>query len=392
MTQGMDMTRDDRHENDQYGSHGDAGGRIVARGVEERPVRRESRLLLAALVTTGTMLAEAVGGVVSGSLALLADAGHMLVDASALALAWIGARIARRPADARRSYGYGRVEVLAGFVNALTMFLLAGWILWEAIERIRAPGPILDGVMLVVAVSGLLANLLVLKVLGGVHGHAHAGGHTHLHAHAHGDRAHLHVHDGGRARGHGLAPAGGPVREGGHAIAGANRRAHAHGVTHARGDADVNLQGARLHVIGDLLGSLAAVAAALIVRWTGWTIADPILSALVALLIIASATSLLKRCAHILLEGTPEGLDLDEMATSLAASHASIRGVHHIHVWSLASGERMATLHVDLANPAEGQPAANAVRAMLLDRYGVGHATIQLDSGDDCPDTGCRHA
>src|SRR5690606_25697947 len=114
---------------------------------------------------------------------------------------------------------------------------------------------------------------------------------------------------------------------GGYAGAGVSVHAQAHTGPHAHGDADVNLQGARLHVIGDLLGSLAAVAAALIVRWTGWTIADPLLSALVALLIIASATALLKRCAHILLEGTPEGLDLDEMTNSLAVSHASIRGV-----------------------------------------------------------------
>lgn len=300
-----------------------------------RAVRgRESRLLWAALLTTGTMLAEAVGGFISGSLALLADAGHMLVDASALALAWLGARIARRPPDTRRSYGYGRVEVLAGFVNALTMLLLAAWIVWEAAQRIRQPEPILTGVMLGVAMVGLAVNLLVLSVLGG-----HAHGHDHHHSHQH----------------------------------------------------DVNVQGARLHVIGDLLGSLAAVAAALVVRWTGWTIADPLLSLLVALLIVFSAWRLLRRCAHILLEGTPEGLDVEEMVAAVEASHADIRGVHHVHVWSLAGGERMATLHLDLPERGDARAAGRAARTVLRERFHIGHATIQLDHGEDCGEPDCRH-
>lgn len=315
--------------------HRDHGHRASAQPAR----RRESRLLFAAVLTTATMLAEAVGGVVSGSLALLADAGHMLVDSSALALAWIGARIARRPADARRSYGYGRVEVLAGFVNALTMFVLAAWIIWEAVERIRHPAPILSGVMLAVALLGLAVNLLVLRVLGGQghHGDDHAP-----HGHAH------HVHD------------------------------------------DVNVQGARLHVIGDLLGSLAAVLAALLVRWTGWTIADPLLSVLVALLIVFSAWSLLRRCAHILLEGTPDGLDVDELAAAVQAGHPHIRDVHHVHVWSLAGGERMATLHLDLPETGDAPAATRAARTLLRERFRIGHATIQVDIAADCGEQDCQ--
>jgi cobalt-zinc-cadmium efflux system protein len=327
------MTGCDRHDTEHTGTHAIRGPSGVSATTPAK--RRESRLLFAAVLTTTTMLAEAIGGVVSGSLALLADAGHMLVDASALALAWIGARIARRPADARRSYGYGRVEVLAGFVNALTMFVLAGWIIWEAVERIRQPSPILSGVMLGVALAGLMVNLLVLRVLGG-HGHSHS-------------------HDG-----------------------------HDHA-----GD-DVNLQGARLHVIGDLLGSLAAVAAALIVRYTGWSIADPLLSVLVAVLILASAWSLLRRCAHILLEGTPEGLDLQQLEDAVRSSHGDIRGVHHVHVWSVTGGERMATLHLDLAEAGDARAAASAARAVLRERFGVGHVTIQVDVMGDCAAPDCQ--
>lgn len=331
------MAEHAQHDHAGHGCASHAAHDHVHAAPAQPPTRRESRLLFAAVLTTVTMLAEAVGGVVSGSLALLADAGHMLVDSSALALAWIGARIARRPADARRSYGYGRVEVLAGFVNALTMLVLAGWIVWEAVERIRQPAPILSGIMLGVALAGLAVNLLVLRVLGG-------------HAHAHGENDHDHGHD------------------------------------------DVNVQGARLHVIGDLLGSLAAVAAALIVRYTGWTVADPLLSVLVALLILFSAWSLLRRCAHILLEGTPDGVDLDELCASVRASHADILGVHHVHVWSLAGGERMATLHITLRDAGDARTAQHATRVLLRERYRVGHVTIQVDPADDCADIDCHAA
>lgn len=291
--------------------------------------RSESRLLLAAAVTTVTLAAEAVGGWISGSLALLADAGHMLVDATALALAWFGARLARRPPDARRSFGYGRMEVLAGFVNALTMFALVAWIVWEAVERIRAPAPILSGVMLAVALGGLAVNVAVLRIL---RGHDH--------------------HDG-----------------------------QAEGI-------DVNVQGARLHVLGDLLGSLAAVAAALIVRYTGWTIADPILSLLVALLIVASAWQLLRRSAHILLEGVPEGLDVDEVTSAIAAAHPDILDAHHVHLWQLAGGSRMATLHLHLAEHGDRRTALSAVRSVLRERYRVDHATVQIDD-TSCEDENC---
>lgn len=332
-----------------------------------RQGRRETKLLWAAVLTTVTMLAEAVGGIVSGSLALLADAGHMLVDSSALILAWLAARFARRPSDARRSFGYGRLEVLAGFVNALTMFVLVGWIVWEAIERIRDPSPILSGVMLLVALGGLAVNLIVLTVLGG---HSHAG---HGHDHAHGD------HDHG-SHGHTHDYAHGDESGAGHAKVGQQSTTGDHG--------GLNVQAARLHVIGDLLGSVAAVGAALVVHYTGWTIADPILSVLVALLILAGSWRLLRRSTHILLEGVPEGLDPQEVLAVLSGVHPDIRDVHHLHLWALADGERIATLHLRMDARGDISAAQQSVRERLAKDFGIGHATIQVEL-DECPDRDC---
>jgi cobalt-zinc-cadmium efflux system protein len=280
----------------------------------DHPGARGRKLLGAFLLTLLMLLAEAIGGLWSGSLALLADAGHMMVDALALALAFAGARAALRPADARRSYGYGRLEVLAGFVNALTQFVLVGFIAYEAVARLMHPGAILSGVMLTVAVAGLLVNLLVLRVL---HGHAHD---------------------------------------------------------------DVNMAGASLHVLGDLLGSLGAVLAALAVRYMGWNWADPVLSLLVSLLILGGAWRLLRKSAHILLEGVPEDLDVSEVEQALRRADASIRDIHHLHVWQLASGSRMATLHAQV-NEGDGAGAVAAIHRLLRQRFGILHVTVQVDAG-----------
>ena len=276
---------------------------------------RSRKLLFAFVLTVLMMVAEVIGGAWSGSLALLADAGHMMVDALALLLAVIGAWMATRPADARRSYGYGRMEVLVGFVNALSQFVLVGWIVYEAVNRLLHPGQILSGVMLVVAVVGLLVNALVLRTL---YGHAHD---------------------------------------------------------------DVNLAGASLHVLGDLLGSLAAVLAALAIRWLGWLWADPVLSLLVSLLILNSAWRLLRLSAHILLEGVPEGLDAAAVEASLRGADPAIRDIHHLHVWQLASGSRMATVHAELDENADSREILRAIKQVLLERFEIQHVTVQIDSG-----------
>ena len=279
----------------------------------------QRKLLIAFVLTTVMMVVEAVGGVWSGSLALLADAGHMLVDALAMLLAFCGAWFATRPADDKRTFGYGRMEVLAGFVNALTQFALIVFIAYEAVQRLFSPTPILSGVMLIVAVIGLAVNVLVLTT--------------------------LHGHD----------------------------------------EDDVNVAGASLHVLGDLLGSVAAIVAALAVRWLGWLWADPVLSVLVCLLILRSAWMLLRRSSHILLEGTPEGVKPEDVEAVLKAADPGIVDIHHVHIWQVASGSRMATLHAEVREGASAAAVLDAIKHTLLERYGIGHATVQIDPGP-CPD------
>lgn len=280
---------------------------------------REGRLLLAFVLTLAMLVLEALGGWWSGSLALLADAAHMLVDALALLLAFAAIWVARKPADARRSYGYARVEVLAGFVNAMLQFALTIFIVVEAIQRLRAPQPIESGLMFWVALAGLAINVVVLRV--------------------------LHHHD----------------------------------------PDDVNMGAASLHVLGDLLGSVAAVVAAILVGWLGWLRADPALSILVALLILRSAWSLLRRSGHILLEGVPEGVQTPEMINTLRHCHSGVRDVHHVHIWQLASGKRMATLHASVSDSTDAAEAMVAIKQVLSERYAIDHATVQIEP-DACPD------
>ncbi len=283
----------------------------------------ERRLLYAFALTTITLFVEAFGGWISGSLALLADAGHMLVDAAALLFAWLGAWFARRPADSLRSFGYARLEVLVGYTNALTQILLVAWIAYEAIARFLQPSPILSGMMFFVALAGLLVNVVVLRVLGG------------------------HEHD------------------------------------------DLNTAAARLHVIGDLLGSVGAVGAALLVRYLDWLWADPLISVFVSLLILNSAWRLLRRCAHILLEGVPEGLDIENVREQIISKIKGVQDIHHVHLWQLGGGQRMATLHARLHPEQPPEQVKVAIQLLLKEQYSVVHATVQIDAGE-CDQPSCN--
>lgn len=300
------------HDHDHSHSHSHAP--TVTRG-------NERKVLLAFLLTFGFMGVEVVGGLISGSLALLADAGHMLTDAMALALAYAAFRFGRRAADGRRSFGYLRFEVIAGLVNALTLFAIVAWIVFEAWRRFQEPHAVLAGPMLAVAVAGLGVNLLALWIL-------------------------------------------------------------------TRGDSDhVNIRGAALHVLGDLLGSVGAIAAALIIAWTGWTPIDPILSVLVSVLILRSAWRLMGASTHILLEGAPEGATPEAVAAHLKATLPDLEAVSHVHVWSITSGRVLATLHARPAPGAEPRQVVRAVERELKARFGIEHATVAIDWNDteaDC--------
>ncbi len=291
---------------------------------------------IAALITFTFMFAEVVGGLISGSLALLADAAHMLTDAGSLMLAYVGYALARRPADVNRTFGFSRFKVLASFVNGLLLLLLGIWIIVEAVHRILEPEPVLSGIMFWVAVIGLLLNLAMLKLLHGGHDHSH----------------------------------------------------------------DLNMQGALMHVIGDLLGSVAAVAAAIIIYTTGWTLADPLLSILVALILLAGALPIIRKSAHILLQGTPAGVDLQAISAGVVEALSGVSAVHHIHAWSLTGQDRLITLHVVPKDRSTAMDLIPAVREVLKDRFGIDHATIELDLEplDECDihtlsaaDHGCDH-
>ena len=278
------------------------------------------RVQLALLLTGTFMFVEVIGGILSGSLALLADAGHMLTDTMALALAAVAFRVSSRPADSKRSYGYQRFQILAAFVNGLSLLVIVGWILFEAIRRLMSPPEVMGPMMLAVASVGLLVNIFAFIVLHG------------------GDKENL------------------------------------------------NIQGAALHVASDLLGSVAAIVAAIVIIYTAWMPIDPILSILVALLILRSAWHLLKRSAHILLEGAPEWLDRERMQKRLTERIPAVDSIHHVHVWGLTPQHLMLTMHVALKdNPPDPTAVVRRVKNVLREDFGISHSTIEIET-DDCAD------
>ncbi len=270
------------------------------------------RIGFAAVLTGLFMVVEVIGGVLSGSLALLADAGHMMTDFAALAMAWGAFQIAKRPANARLSFGYDRVAILAAFVNGLTLFAIAIWIVWEALQRLMSPGEVLAGTMLWVAAAGLAVNALVFWILMGADQH------------------------------------------------------------------NLNVRGAVLHVLGDLLGSVAAIAAAIIILLTGWVLADPILSVLVAVLILRSAWVLIRDSAHVLLQGAPENLDMRAIEADLLKEIPELRRLEHLHVWSVTPERPILTLNAFIHPDQKIEPIAKRIKTRLRDAFHIDHATIDV--------------
>jgi cobalt-zinc-cadmium efflux system protein len=272
------------------------------------------RVAIAAVLTAAFMFAEVAGGIISGSLALLADAAHMLTDAGSLALAWVGYKLAERPADATRSYGFSRMKILAAFTNGILLVLLAIWIVWEAIHRLMQPVEVMGGTLMVVAIAGLGVNIIAFLVL------------------------------------------------------------------HGGSKDDLNMQGALWHVAGDMLGSVAAIAAAAIILTTGWMAADPILSVLVALLVFYAGIRIARQSGHILLEGTPHGLSSDAITADLTAHVPTISGVSHVHAWALTETQRLITLEVTARPGACTELVRRDVKARLLEAFALSHATVEVVS------------
>jgi len=273
----------------------------------------ETRLLWTAVITGGFMLVEVVGGIFAGSLALLADAGHMVMDVAGLALAWFAFRVSRWPADRQRTYGFERMQVLVAFANGLALFVVAGAIVIEAVRRFADPAPVLAGPMLAIAVAGMAVNLVMFFVLHG-----------------------------------------------------ADRR-------------NLNIRGAMVHVLGDLLGSAGVIVAALVILATGWVQADPLISVLVAVIILRSAWFVVRDSASILLEAAPRDFSVPALAADLEEHVAGVADVHHVHAWSITEERPMVTLHARIDDKTNADDAVVAIKERLRSRFGVTHATVEVE-------------
>ena len=297
-----DMSNESVHSD---GDHDHQHGKEVTKS-------NERRIRLVFILTAGYALVQAVGGWLAGSLALIADAGHMVSDSAALLLALVAYRVARWPIDAQRTYGFHRVRVLAALANGATLLLLVAWIAWEAVQRIIQPAEILAGPMLVVATIGLLVNLVGAYALWS------------------GDSG------------------------------------------------DSNLRGALLHVVGDLLGSVGAIAAAVGIMLTGWSILDPLLSVLVAGLVIRSAWGLVSDSIRVLLQATPEGINADDIEAGLRAL-PGIAEAGHFHAWTLTDESIVATVHVSPDAGIDPLSLPPLVASWLKEHRDIDHVTVQVD-------------
>jgi len=293
--------------------HGHSHSHHGGSGLRDEKLLRRAFFLIAAF-----MVVEVVGGLLANSLTLLADAGHMFLDAMALGFSWYSLKLSRRSHDRNLSYGYHRYQVLAAFMNGLTLMALVGWIILEAYQRLISPEGMLPVPALIVASAGLLVNVLAFRWL-----------------------------------------------------------------HHAQDTATV--RSAALHVLGDLLGSAAAIVAALTVYFTGWPYADPLLAVVIAAILGRGAWRVLSESAHILLEGVPEGIDLQEIRGTLTARVAGVQEIHHVHAWALTAEKPLVTLHATVSEDSDLSSVTTRIKTVLNDEFGIDHSTIQVEHGP-CPD------
>ena len=281
-----------------------------------RPAAQLPRLAAVLGLTLVFMLVEAVGGWISGSLALLADAGHMLTDAGALGLSLLSGWIALRPANDNKTFGYQRWEILAALVNGAALFGIAAWVIVEAVQRIQYPHPIQAQLFLIVAAAGLVVNLISLRML--------------------------------------------------------------HGLRHG----SLNSRGAYLHVLGDALGSAGALAAAAVIWLTGWLLADPIISIVLALLILVGAWRLIRESTDILLEGVPGHVSMPEVQRRML-DVPGVTAVHDLHVWTVTSGLVAMSGHAIVPELASHPEVLEGIRGQMA-ALGIAHVTIQLEVQHEC--------
>ncbi len=310
------------HAHDHAHDHDHGHGHDDAHAAPRETGRR--RLAIALALTATVMVAEAVGGWIANSQALLADAGHMLSDAGALALALAAMHFATRKPTGRHSYGWLRLEILAALANGVVLVLIAVAIFYESAQRLSAPPEVDVPLMLGVAAVGLVANLVSAIVL---------------------------------------------------------RAGHDHGHGHER---QLNVHAAYMHVLSDLLGSVGAIAAGAVMYFTGWRAADPIAAALVGVLILWSAVRIVRQATDILLEGVPAHIDLDALASELRAVEG-VRSVHDVHVWTISSGIHLMTCHAVVGDHGDHHEVLERLSCLVRERFKIDHSTIQLECEDLSP-------
>jgi len=299
----------DRHAHGPGQAHGHAHGRT-----HDHHREAGRRGLLIVLVMTATfMVVEFIGGVLSNSLALIADSAHMLSDVAAVSLSLLALGFARRPATAEKTYGYLRLEILAALVNGVALGILAIFIFVKAYQRFQVPAEIESGLMLGVAIGGLVVNLVAAGILH-------------------------------RSAGHSL-----------------------------------NVRGAYLHVLGDLLGSVGAIAAALLIMGTGWVTADPLISVFVGLLILVSSWKLTSESVDILMEAAPRHIDVG-LVRGAIHEIPGVESVHDLHVWTVTSGFCAMSVHAVISDPSRQRQILEEIHQRLVDRFGIRHATVQLEA------------
>ena len=279
----------------------------------EAPARPTRPLTLAILITATFLVVEAIGGLLSGSLALLSDAGHMLTDVLALVLSLMAARFGALPANHVKTYGYHRLEILTALANGALLVLVAGVLAYKAFRRFWAPVAIDSPLMVGVAIAGLAANITSLWLLSG------------------------------------------------------------HG--------NLNIRGARMHIVGDALSSAGVVAGAIVIAVTGWTRLDPLVAGVVSIVIAVGATRLVREAVDVLLEAAPAGVAIDDVRRAIAGVPGVV-DVHDLHVWSITTGLPALSGHVLVDGPAAGSPDETLCRiaAALKERFGILHTTLQLES------------
>ena len=307
----------DNHEHEGH-SHGGGGHSHGGHSREGHSYGNADRRALAVVFaqTTTFLVVEVIGGLLNGSLALQADAGHMASDTASIGLALFAFWLSARPATPNRSFGYKRAEILAALFNGMTLVAISVWIFVEAIRRLQEPPEILGGWMLVVAVLGLLINLVGAYIL-----------------------------------------------------------------TRSEGES-LNLQGALRHVIADVMGSVGAIAASLVIILTGWVYADPIISALIGLLVLGSSWKLLRDSVNVLLEQAPRGIDAEAVGRKMVEVEGVVE-VHDLHVWTITSGFPALSAHVLVGKEVDCHARRREIEGVLSGEFGIGHTTLQVDHAGD---------